>query len=127
MISTAPLTAVLPVSDLDRATHFYAEQLGLADKGSSPDGNHMFAAGADSMVALMPAEEGAQTAHTVLSFEVSDIESEIRDLQQRGVQFEDYDLPGLKTVDHVCVLGADKAAWFKDTEGNVLCLHEHSS
>ena len=38
--------------------------------------------------------------------------------------FEDYDLPGLKTVGHVCVLGAEKAAWFKDTEGNFLCIHE---
>ena len=42
----------------------------------------------------------------------------------RGVVFEDYDLPGLKTVGHVCVLGSEKAAWFKDTEGNYLCIHE---
>jgi hypothetical protein len=40
------------------------------------------------------------------------------------VQFEDYDFPGLKTVEHVCVLGSEKAAWFRDTEGNYLCLHE---
>jgi len=45
-------------------------------------------------------------------------------LKAAGVTFEDYDFPGLKTVDHVCVLGAEKAAWFKDTEGNYLCLHE---
>ncbi len=42
----------------------------------------------------------------------------------RGVVFDDYDLPGLKTVEHVCVLGAEKAAWFKDPNGNILCLHE---
>lgn len=48
----------------------------------------------------------------------------IRELEGRGVVFDDYDLPGLKTVDHVCVLGAEKAAWFKDTEGNCLCIHE---
>jgi hypothetical protein len=41
-----------------------------------------------------------------------------------GVEFHDYDLPGLKTLEHVCVLGSEKAAWFSDTEGNVLCLHE---
>ena len=45
-------------------------------------------------------------------------------LKQSGVLFEDYDFPGLKTDNHVCVLGAEKAAWFKDTEGNLLCLHE---
>jgi hypothetical protein len=76
------------------------------------------------MLALMKAEEGAQTNHTVLSFEVSDIGQEIRDLAARGVTFEDYDLPELRTVDHGCVIGAEKAAWFKDTEGNFLCLHE---
>ena len=42
----------------------------------------------------------------------------------RGVVFEDYDFPGLKTVNKVCILGSEKAAWFKDTEGNILCIHE---
>jgi predicted enzyme related to lactoylglutathione lyase len=124
MISTAPITAILPVSDVDRASAFYSDTLGLPDKGTSPDGNRMFATGGGSMVALMKAEDGAQTNHTVLSFEVSNIGDEIRDLAARGVTFEDYDLPELKTVDHVCVMGAEKAAWFKDTEGNFLCLHE---
>jgi hypothetical protein len=45
-------------------------------------------------------------------------------LKRAGVVFEDYDFPELKTVDHVCVLGSEKAAWFKDTEGNYLCIHE---
>jgi hypothetical protein len=45
-------------------------------------------------------------------------------LKRARVVFEDYDFPGLKTVNHVCVLGAEKAAWFKDTEGNYLCIHE---
>lgn len=48
----------------------------------------------------------------------------VRELEGRGVVFSDYDLPGLKTVDHVCVLGSEKAAWFLDPEGNILCLHE---
>lgn len=43
---------------------------------------------------------------------------------KRGVTFADYDLPGLNTVDHVCILGSEKAAWFQDPAGNVLCLHE---
>ena len=59
-----------------------------------------------------------------MSFEVDDIGTEIGELEQRGVVFEDYDLPDLKTVDHVCVMGAEKAAWFKDPDGNVLCLHQ---
>jgi hypothetical protein len=55
---------------------------------------------------------------------VADIKTAISDLESRGVAFADYDLPGLKTVEHVCVLGAEKAAWFEDPEGNILCLHE---
>ena len=63
-------------------------------------------------------------AHTTASFEVEDISASIAQLSGRGVDFEDYDLPGLKTVDKVCVLGGEKAAWFKDPDGNILCLHE---
>ncbi len=48
----------------------------------------------------------------------------ISELQAKGLVFEDYDFPSLKTVDHVCVLGSEKAAWFKDSEGNYLCVHE---
>jgi hypothetical protein len=60
----------------------------------------------------------------VASFEVPDVVGQVRELEQRGVRFEDYDLPDLKTVDHVCVMGAERAAWFKDPEGNVLCIHD---
>jgi hypothetical protein len=75
-------------------------------------------------IALMSAEEGAQSAHTVLTFEVENITNEIQDLLSRGVGFYDYDLPNLKTADHVAVMGAENAAWFADSEGNILCLHE---
>ena len=51
-------------------------------------------------------------------------EAAIAGLKQRGVVFDDYDLPGFKTVEHVCVLGSERAAWFRDPEGNILCLHE---
>ena len=53
-----------------------------------------------------------------------DIVAAIARLERTGVVFEDYDFPDLKTVNHVCVLGAEKAAWFQDTEGNFLCIHE---
>ena len=56
--------------------------------------------------------------------ETASIGDAVAALEQRGVRFADYDLPGLKTVEHVCVLGSEKAAWFEDPEGNILCLHE---
>jgi predicted enzyme related to lactoylglutathione lyase len=124
MISNAQLTPVLPVADVSRAAGFYRDRLGLKDAGQDPGGNHLVQTGSGTLIALMPAEAGAQSAHTVLTFEVQDIDNEIRDLESRGVGFYDYDLPNLKTRDHVADMGTERAAWFADTEGNILCLHE---
>ena len=126
MLATAAVTTVLPVVQMDRARNFYEKTLGLTPKGFAADGNFIFACGGGAQIALIPKPEGTQAQHTALSFEVHDIGAEIAELEARGVLFEEYDLPGLKTVNHVCVLGSSKAAWFKDTEGNYLCLHEES-
>ena len=91
--------------------------------GLKADGKFVYRCGG-AEIALFPKAEGTKAEHTALSFKVNDIRAAIRDLQSRGVTFADYDYPGLKTVEHVCVLGSEKAAWFQDTEGNILCLHE---
>jgi catechol 2,3-dioxygenase-like lactoylglutathione lyase family enzyme len=115
---------MLPASDPERAGQFYADRLGLKPTGVGPDGTRMFELGMGDALGLMPAEQGSQTQHTVLTFEVPDVESEVKELEGRGVQFDDYDLPDLKTDNHVAVMGQDKAAWFHDTEGNILCIHQ---
>jgi predicted enzyme related to lactoylglutathione lyase len=92
--------------------------------GTRPDGKFVYNCAGGAILALFPKPSGTKADHTAVSFQVPDIDAAIRDLKRSGVVFEDYDLPGLKTVDHVCVLGAEKAAWFKDTEGNILCIHE---
>jgi catechol 2,3-dioxygenase-like lactoylglutathione lyase family enzyme len=107
-----------------RARDFYQNKLGLEPKGFAADGNYLFACGGDAHVALITKPEGTKAEHTALSFEVHGIERVIAELKAKGVVFEDYDFPNLKTVEHVCVLGSDKAAWFKDPEGNYLCVHE---
>lgn len=117
------VTCMLPVKDMDRARRFYEERLGFTPLGGKPDGKFMYRCGGTEL-ALFPKPEGTKAQHTALSFRVADIAQAIQQLQSRGVVFADYDFPGLKTVGHVCVLGSEKAAWFEDTEGNVLCLHE---
>lgn len=124
MLTTAPVTAILPVIDLNRARDFYEQQLGLTVLGATPDGKFLFSCSKGAVIALFPKETGTKADHTAISFEVENIEAEIDELSSKGVVFEDYDFPGLKTVNHVCVLGAEKAAWFKDPEGNILCIHE---
>ena len=123
MLSDASVTTMLPVMDMDRARAFYEGCLGLKPGGFRPDGKFVYAVGG-STLALFPKPEGTKADHTAISFQVADIAATIEALKRAKVVFEDYDFPGLKTVNHVCVLGAEKAAWFKDTEGNYLCLHE---
>ena len=123
MLSTASVTTMLPVKDIVRARAFYEGCLGLAPGGFKPDGKFVYTVGG-STLALFPKPEGTKADHTAISFQVGDLATTIEALKRTGVVFEDYDFPGLKTVNHVCVLGAEKAAWFKDTEGNYLCLHE---
>jgi catechol 2,3-dioxygenase-like lactoylglutathione lyase family enzyme len=124
MLTHAPATTILPVRDLDRARNFYQQRLGLTPMGLQQDGKFLFALGDGGTLALFPKPDGTRAEHTALSFRVDELTREIRTLEAAGVVFEDYDLPGFKTVEHVCVLGSEKAAWFKDTEGNILCLHE---
>jgi catechol 2,3-dioxygenase-like lactoylglutathione lyase family enzyme len=122
-LSSAQVTCMLPVKDLARARRFYEEKLKLMPLGARPDGKFVYRCGGTEL-ALFPKPEGTKAEHTALSFQVTDIGAAIAELEARGVAFDDYDLPGFKTVDHVCVLGSEKAAWFRDPEGNILCLHE---
>jgi len=124
MLENAPMTTILPVIDMQRARGFYEKKLGLKPVGLKPDGKFVYATGSGAVLALFPKDGGTKADHTAISFQVRDIAAAIKALKAAGVTFEDYDFPGLKTVNHVCVLGAEKAAWFKDTEGNYLCLHE---
>lgn len=124
MLSSSSITTMLPVKDVQRARAFYEGKLGFVPEGPRPDGKFLYRCAGGATIALFPKPEGTKAEHTAVSFEVSDIVGTVRELERSGVVFEDYDLPGLRTVDHVCVLGSEKAAWFRDTEGNYLCVHE---
>jgi len=123
MLAGTQVTCMLPVKDLARARRFYEDSLRLEAIGQRPDGKFVYRCGGTE-IALFPKPEGTKAEHTALSFAVRDIRAAITELKGRGVAFEDYDLPEFRTVEHVCVLGSEKAAWFRDPEGNILCLHE---
>jgi catechol 2,3-dioxygenase-like lactoylglutathione lyase family enzyme len=122
-LARAGVTAILPVKELERARDFYVNRLGLEAEGLAADGKFILRA-SGTRLALMPKPGGTKAEHTALSFKVDNITAEIQALKARGVSFHDYDLPGFKTVDHIAVLGNEKAAWFSDPEGNILCLHQ---
>ena len=115
---------MLPVTDVDRARTFYTDSLGLEFTGTNGEGSAMYALEGGSVLMLLPRPGSTPSESTAMSFEVDDIAAEITELEDHGVVFEDYDLPELTTVDHVAEMGSERAAWFKDPDGNVLCLHQ---
>jgi len=123
MLSGTKVTAMLPVVDMTRARKFYEETLQLPRPRVNPNGEALFEV-AGERFALYPRSTPTRADHTALSFEVKDLDGEMKTLRARGVRFEDYDVPGLKTHDGVADRGDERAAWFRDPEGNILCLHE---
>lgn len=123
MLTRAPVMTMLPAKDMERARDFYVNKLGLEAEGLAADGKFVVR-GNGTKFGLIPKPEGTKAEHTAVGFEVDDVAAEIKALEARGVKFHDYDYPNFKTVDHMIVLGTDKAAWFSDSEGNILCIHQ---
>ena len=76
----------------------------------------------DSYFSIYPTEFAGTAQHTLTAFLVQDVEAAVADLRNKGVSFEEYDLPGLKTVNGIAELGGTRGAWFKDPEGNILSV-----
>ena len=122
MLSNAPVCPTLSVSDLARARKFYEEVLLLKSMDKTMTGSEaMYECGKGTalMIFQTKTKPGDDTA---AGFMVSDLAAEMTDLKSRGVVFEDYDFPGLKTVNGVATFGNVKGAWFKDPDGNILSL-----
>ncbi len=121
MLTDCPIHATLPAIDLERAKQFYSEKLGLSPESEAP-GGIFYRCGAGTKFLVFPSGGSASGMHTQMGWTVDDIEAEVANLKARGVVFEEYDSPYLKTIDSVAVTGPIKAAWFKDSEGNLLGL-----
>jgi len=121
-LANAQIAANVPVKDMKRALTFYGGTLGLkaipiTDWIGSVIGKD------GSMLILAPREKASSDEDNV-NFTVTDIEDVIKTLKGRGVKFNDYDLPHMKTVDHIAESDGFKAAWFKDSEGNTLQINQ---
>jgi catechol 2,3-dioxygenase-like lactoylglutathione lyase family enzyme len=125
-LATRAVTMMLPVEDVDRAKEFYVENLGLDFTGTNEEGSAVFGLAGGSALMLLPRPGATRSEATALSWDVEDVEATVQELKGRGVTFEDYDLPGLKTTDHIATMEGESAAWFRDPDGNVLCVHHTS-
>jgi predicted enzyme related to lactoylglutathione lyase len=121
MLQSAPLYAYIPAKDVARARRFYEQKLGFKPS-KELDGGVVYEFGDRTACFLYPTPN-AGTSHASQAFwQVSDIEREVAELKKRGVEFEDYDLPGERSPSGVVTAGGAKAAWFKDTEGNIMAV-----
>ena len=125
MLKDLPVHTTIAASDLERARRWYEEKLGLTPAREEP-GGLVYEQKKDSWF-LLYSSPGAGTAqNTVMGFTSQDIEQEVADLKARGVVFEEYDFPGFKTVNSIADTPPVRAAWFKDSEGNILGIVQFS-
>jgi predicted enzyme related to lactoylglutathione lyase len=123
MLKDAPIVPYIPATDVARARSFYERKVGLVPR-QEVAGGVVYECGKGSWVFLYPSA-GAGTSKASQAFwQVQDVEAEVTELRGKGVVFEEYDMPGMKTVNGIATAGGAKAAWFKDTEGNILALIE---
>lgn len=123
MLTSGTVTANIPASDLNRARNFYAEKLGLTPAFEMNGVMLIYKTMGGSTFSVYQTEYAGQAGHTIAQWHVDDVDEEVRNLKANGVTFEKYDLPGVEWNDEVASIeGMGKAAWFKDSEGNTLCI-----
>jgi catechol 2,3-dioxygenase-like lactoylglutathione lyase family enzyme len=129
MLADERVATRLPAQDLERARRFYAEKLGLEPVEERPGGLRYRCHGGE--FALFESAGSPSGDHTQMAWEVADIEATVGELRGRGVAFEEYDFPGLRTVDGIVEVEGnypskggtgERAAWFRDSEGNLLAI-----
>ena len=123
MLKNARIVPYIPVANVARARKFYEEKIGLVAKEEYA-GGVVYECGDGSWVFMYPSA-GAGTSRASTAFwAVDDVVAEVAALRKKGVVFEEYDMPGLKTVNGIATGGGAKTAWFKDTEGNILAISQ---
>jgi len=126
-LASSAVAVMLPVEDVDRGRKYYEDTLGLTYQGKNMEGSAMFGLDGGTTLLLLPRPGATRSTSTAMSWAVDDVEKEVKELENRGVVFEDYDTPDLRTVDHIATMGDLKGAWFLDPDRNVLCVHSPES
>jgi predicted enzyme related to lactoylglutathione lyase len=125
MLANAAIVAIVPVSDVERAVEFYGSVLGLdlqARREDLPENREAEFRAGDGGLLAYESKGAGQSRHTVAGFRVPDLDSVVSALRGRGVTFEEYDLPDLKTENGIAQVGDVRAAWCRDPDGNILAI-----
>jgi predicted enzyme related to lactoylglutathione lyase len=124
MLSDSRVEANIPASDLKRAREFY-DNLGLTPSAEFEGVAMTYKTTGGTSFNIYETEYAGQAGHTIAQWHVDDIQAEVDDLKAKGIRFEVYDLPGVEwDGDIASIPGLGHAAWFKDSEGNIMCLDD---
>jgi predicted enzyme related to lactoylglutathione lyase len=123
MLTETAIVPYIPVKDMARARKFYEEKIGLRPKQEYA-GGVIYECGKGSWVFMYPTPNAGTSKASTAFWAVDDVATEVAQLKSKGVKFEDYDMPGIKTVDGIATGGGAKTAWFKDSEGNILAVSQ---
>ena len=121
MLKNAAIVPYIPVSNVARAREFYEKKVGLQPKEEYA-GGVVYECANGSFVFMYPTPNAGTNKASTAFWSVQDVEQEVADLKSRGVVFEEYDMGQLKTVNSIATGGGAKAAWFKDSEGNIMAI-----
>ena len=123
MLQRSRMYAYIPVKDLDRARQFYEGKVGLTPADVRM-GGVIYQFDDHTACFMYPTPNAGTNTASQAFWEVDDLEREMAELRKRGVKFEEYDTPDMKTENGIVQKGQVKSAWFKDTEGNIMALVE---
>lgn len=124
MLKDRNLVPAIPTKDIDKARRFYEDVLGLSAGREAADGIE-FRSG-NTRFLLYPTQFAGTAQHTLAGWDVDDLETTIKELTNKGVTFEQYDMPGIKTdANGIAEFEGGKGAWFKDPDGNILSIGEY--
>jgi predicted enzyme related to lactoylglutathione lyase len=125
MLTNSKVEANIPASDLGRARDFYADKLGLTPTREFEGEALAYETVAGTAFNVYRTAFAGQASHTIAQWHVEDIEGEVRDLKAKGVTFEVYDMPGVRWDGEIASIpGMGRAAWFRDSEGNIMCVDQ---
>lgn len=126
MLNESKVEANIPASDLDRAKDFYADKLGLTPREEFGGEALAYETAGGTRFNVYRTAYAGQAGHTIAQWHVTDIEAQVRDLKAKGVTFEVYDdMPGTQWDGEIATIeGMGRAAWFRDSENNIMCVDE---
>jgi predicted enzyme related to lactoylglutathione lyase len=124
MFESARAYSVLPASDLERAVRFWKDTFDL-DPAMTDETGVLFEIGG-ARVLVYETQFAGTARNTAFGIDTDDLEAAMSELRSRGIEFADYDLPGLSTVDGVAELDGMRSAWFTDSEGNIIAVGQRS-